>query len=153
MLTLLPQESRFTNQKELILAYSVYLIIYVLEPPLFRPSSEKHDHGPIVIYTCAGFAVLAMAFALGSNQPAFAIFRLIAGISRSSPITIVPTQEYCTTWTTLLMYKVHVVKVDADLYLDPVTHSRVRSVSITATTFGPFAGPSVPRHFLTAGRR
>jgi MFS family permease len=92
-----------------ILLISMYLFGYVLGPVLFGPLSESVGRKVIMTSTFFLFTIFTMACALAPNYPALLVFRLLTGISASSPIAVIGG-------------------VYADIYDDPVTRGRAMAV-------------------------
>ena len=78
-----------TNEQQLVLPVSLYLVGYVFGPVVFGPLSETYGRRAIMISTFVIFTLFTMACALAPNWPAFLVFRLICGFMASSPITVV----------------------------------------------------------------
>ncbi|KAI4129251.1 MAG: hypothetical protein LQ347_003860 [Umbilicaria vellea] len=113
-----------TKQEQLVLPISVYLIGYVFGPLLFGPLSEAYGRKSIMISTFAIYTLFTLACAVAPNWPALLVFRLIAGISASSPITVVGGMF-------------------ADVYDDPVTRGRAMAGFMAATGVGPDIAPMI----------
>ena len=75
------------NQK--VLPTSIYLVGYVFGPLIFAPMSEAYGRRPITLYAFSVFGLSTLCVALAPNWPIFITFRLLAGISASSPISVV----------------------------------------------------------------
>ena len=78
-----------TNEQQLVLPISLFLVGYVLGPLLFGPLSETYGRKIVTLSSFVGFTLFTMACALAPNWPAFLVFRLICGINASSPITVI----------------------------------------------------------------
>ena len=78
-----------TNQQQLVLPITTYLIGYVLGPILFGPLSETYGRRPVLVWTFAGYTIFSLACAVAPNFAAIVIFRLFAGTFASSPTTVV----------------------------------------------------------------
>lgn len=78
-----------TNEQQLVLPISLYLVGYVLGPLFFGPLSETYGRRVIMLSTFVVFTLFTMACALAPNWPAFLVFRLICGICASSPIAVI----------------------------------------------------------------
>ncbi|KUJ21533.1 MFS general substrate transporter [Mollisia scopiformis] len=107
-----------------VLPISMYLVGYVLGPLLFGPLSESFGRRIIMTSTFFTFTVWTLACALAPNFPAFLIFRVLTGISASSPITVIGG-------------------VYADIYNDPVTRGRAMAVFMGGTCVGPLLAPLI----------
>ncbi|KAI9721233.1 MAG: hypothetical protein M1812_002394 [Candelaria pacifica] len=113
-----------TNDQQMVLPISMYLVGYVLGPLLFGPLSETYGRKGIMLSTFFLFTVFTMACALSPNWPALLVFRLIVGINAASPITVVGG-----------LY--------ADIFDDPVTRGRAMVVFMAGTALGPIFGPII----------
>lgn len=100
-----------SNQQQLVLPNSTYLIGYIFGPPLFSPLSETYGRKIVMLCTFAGFTIFTMACALAPNWPVLLIFRFVVGAFASAPISVVGG-----------MY--------ADIYEDPVYRGRAVAVLI-----------------------
>lgn len=78
-----------TNEQQLVLPISLFLVGYVLGPLIFGPLSETYGRRIIMLSSFVLFTLFTMACALAPNWPSFLIFRLCCGINASSPITVV----------------------------------------------------------------
>ncbi|MDI1487744.1 MAG: hypothetical protein OHK93_007016 [Ramalina farinacea] len=78
-----------TNEQQLVLPISLFLVGYVLGPLFFGPLSESYGRRIIMLSTFVVFTIFTMACALAPNWPTFLVFRLICGINASSPIAVV----------------------------------------------------------------
>ena len=78
-----------TNQQQLVLPITTYLIGYILGPILFAPLSETYGRRPVMIWTFLGYTIFSLACAVAPNFAAIVIFRLFAGIFASSPTAVV----------------------------------------------------------------
>jgi len=98
-----------TNEQELVLPISMYLVGYVLGPLLFGPLSETYGRKKIMTATFCSFTIFTMACALAPNWPALLVFRLFVGISAACPVSVVGG-----------LY--------ADIFSDPVTRGRAMTM-------------------------
>ena len=78
-----------TNEQQLVLPISLFLVGYVLGPLFFGPLSETYGRRIITLSTFVVLTLFTMACALAANWPAFLVFRLICGINASSAISVV----------------------------------------------------------------
>lgn len=78
-----------TNEQQLVLPISLFLVGYVLGPLIFGPLSETYGRRIIMLSSFVLFTLFTLACALAPNWPAFLIFRLFCGINASSPIAVV----------------------------------------------------------------
>ena len=93
------------SQAQLVLPISLFLVGYVLGPVVFAPLSESYGRRWIMIITFVFFTIFTMACAVAPNWPSFLVFRLLCGITASSPIAVVGG-------------------LFADIYDDPITRGR-----------------------------
>ncbi|KAI9925474.1 hypothetical protein MW887_005855 [Aspergillus wentii] len=119
-----------TNQQQLVLPITTYLIGYVLGPILFGPLSETYGRRPVMIWTFAGYTIFTLACAVAPNFAAIVIFRLFSGIFASSPTAVVGG-----------LY--------ADIFSDPKTRGRSMAGFMAATTLGPTMGPLISGYIST----
>ncbi|KAJ5604111.1 major facilitator superfamily domain-containing protein, partial [Penicillium hordei] len=113
-----------SNQQQLVLPITTYLIGYVLGPIIFGPLSETYGRRPVMIWTFAGYTIFSLACAVAPNFAAIVIFRLFSGIFASSPTAVVGG-----------LY--------ADIFSDPKTRGRSMAGFMAATTLGPTMGPLI----------
>ena len=113
-----------TNDQQLVLPISLFLVGYVLGPVFFGPMSETWGRKIIMILSFLVFSLFTMACALAPNWPALLVFRLICGIMASSPIAV-----------TGGLY--------ADIFGNPVTRGRAMAVFM-AVRLRPLIFLSVP---------
>ena len=130
-----------SNQQQLVLPNSLYLVGYVLGPPVCSPLSETYGRRVVLIVAFAGFTIFTMACAVAPTWPGLLVLRFLVGAFASGPITVVGGMF-------------------ADIYDDPV--SRGRSVAVLigvtprnlwqgafvlmwgqCTTLGPVIGPVI----------
>ena len=104
-----------SNQQQLILPNSVYLIGYVFGPPVASPLSERHGRRVVLLLSFTGFTIFTMACALAKSWTTLLIFRFLTGAFASGPITVVGG-----------MY--------ADIYHDPVYRGRAVAVLLGVST-------------------
>lgn len=67
---------------------SVYLIGYCFGPLVIAPLSEMYGRSPLYYVCNVIFVIFTVACALAPNMAAFPIFRLLAGLVGSCPLTI-----------------------------------------------------------------
>lgn len=78
-----------TNEQQLVLPISLFLVGYVLGPIFFGPLSETYGRRDIMISSFVVFTLFTMACALAPNWPALLVFRFICGVNASSAIAVV----------------------------------------------------------------
>lgn len=110
------------SQEQEVLPNSIYLVGYIPGPLLFAPLSESYGRQIIMIGTFAGFMGSTLGTCLAPNWPAFLIFRFLAGVFASSPLSVTGG-------------------IYADLYSDPVNRGRAMAMFMAATTWGPTVAP------------
>ncbi|KAL9130406.1 MAG: hypothetical protein Q9217_001414 [Psora testacea] len=113
-----------TNDQQLVLPISLFLVGYVLGPVFFGPLSEIYGRKVIMLLSFVVLTLFTMACALAPNWPALLVFRLICGINASSSIAVVGG-----------LY--------ADIFVNPVTRGRAMAVLMAATTCGPMLAPLI----------
>ncbi|CAD6577884.1 MAG: hypothetical protein ASARMPRED_008439 [Alectoria sarmentosa] len=113
-----------TNEQQLVLPISLFLVGYVLGPIGFGPLSETYGRKVIMLSSFVVFTLFTMACALAPNWPAFLVFRLICGINASSAIAVVGG-----------LY--------ADVFGNPVIRGRAMAIFMAATTCGPMLAPLI----------
>lgn len=94
------------------LPMSIYLLGYVFGPLVLAPLSEAYGRRLLVIGTFALFSISTMGAALAPNWTLLLIFRLLAGINASAPISIVGG-------------------IYADIYESPIARGRSVAVFLT----------------------
>ena len=97
------------QQELLVLPVSIYLIGYILGPMVFAPLSESYGRKIVMICTFVLFTCMVLGCALAPNYAGLIVFRLLAGIGASTPVSVIGG-------------------IYADLYNTP----RERGVAITA---------------------
>ena len=103
-----------TNEQQLVLPISLFLVGYVLGPVVFGPLSETYGRKVVTLLSFVIFTLFTMACALAPNWPSFLVFRLICGFMASSPIAVVGG-----------LY--------ADIFGDPVVRGRAMAVFMTVS--------------------
>lgn len=111
-----------TDQAQLILPTSLYLVGYVLGPLVFSPLSETYGRKYVMISTFALYTAFTLGCALAPTWAGLIVMRLLAGIGASTPNSVVGG-------------------VYADIYGNPKLRGRVIALYMTCTTFGPLIGP------------
>ncbi|ETS79764.1 hypothetical protein PFICI_09617 [Pestalotiopsis fici W106-1] len=109
---------------QLVLPISIYLVGYVLGPLLFGPLSEVYGRRVPILLTYAGYTAFTLGTALSPNWAALIVFRLLAGICASAPLTIVGGMF-------------------ADIYDDPVTRGRAIAFFMATITTAPSVAPAI----------
>ena len=105
-----------TDDQQLVLPISLYLVGYVLGPVIFGPLSETYGRRVIMLTSFVLYTVFTLACALAPTWPSLLIFRLLCGINASSPISVVGG-------------------IFADLYKDPIARGRAVSVFMAVSLF------------------
>ena len=113
-----------TNEAQLILPTSIYLVGYVIGPIIWSPISESYGRKWTMIIAFIIFTIFSICSAVSPNFAALVIFRLFVGIGGSAAISVVGG-------------------ICADIYHDPRSRGRSMAIFMAATTFGPILGPPV----------
>ncbi|KAL8872418.1 MAG: hypothetical protein Q9174_001950 [Haloplaca sp. 1 TL-2023] len=111
-----------TDEAQLVLPISLFLVGYVFGPIVFAPLSETYGRRGVMVITFVFFTIFTMACAMAPNWPFFLVFRLFCGITASSAIAVVGG-------------------LFADIYDDPITRGRALAFFMAATTCGPMIAP------------
>ncbi|OJD34930.1 mfs general substrate transporter [Diplodia corticola] len=111
-----------TNQAQLVLPTSIFIVGYVVGPLIFGPLSEWYGRKPVMVVAFAMFTVFSMACALADSFAALVVFRLLVGIPGSCAISVTGG-------------------IIADVYNDPTSRGRAMALFMATTTFGPLIGP------------
>ena len=123
-ITYIAKTFNVTNELQLVLPISTYLIGFIIGPTLCGPISEFHGRRPVMIYSFIGFTSFTLGCALAPNWPTFLVFRMICGLMGAAPIATV-----------------------GGLYADVYGNPRERGVAMAwfmaATTFGPCIAPAI----------
>ncbi|KAI9739250.1 MAG: hypothetical protein M1834_007463 [Cirrosporium novae-zelandiae] len=113
-----------TSELQLVLPISMFLVGYVLGPLVFSPLSEQYGRKKIMVGSFTCFTAFTLGCALAPNWPALLVFRFLAGINASTPISVVGG-------------------LFADLYSDPTERGKTMAYFMLATTVGPPVAPIV----------
>jgi multidrug resistance protein len=113
-----------TNQTQLVLPTSIYLVGYVLGPLFFSPLSETYGRKIIMILTFAIYTAFALGCALAPSWAGLIVMRLLAGVGASTPISIIGG-------------------IYSDIWGTPKARGRAMALFMGATTWGPLIGPVV----------
>lgn len=98
-----------TDQAQLVLPVSLFLVGYVLGPLFFGPLSESFGRRIIMVSSFVVFTLFTLACAVAPDWPSFLVFRLLCGINASSAIAVVGG-------------------LFADVYSDPVARGRAMAI-------------------------
>ncbi|KAL6720483.1 hypothetical protein ACLMJK_002407 [Lecanora helva] len=113
-----------TNEQQLVLPISLFLVGYVVGPVVFGSASEAYGRQIIMLGSFIFFTLFTMCCAVAHTWPAFLVFRLLCGFTASSAIAVVGG-----------LY--------ADIFADPVIRGRAMAVFMAATTAGPQLAPVI----------
>lgn len=113
---------QITNQLELVLPISTFLVGYLVGPILCGPLSENYGRKPVMITSFLIYTAFTLGCALAPNWPVLLFFRWICGVMASAPIAVVGG-----------LY--------ADIFSEPRKRGIAMAVFMGATTFGPVLGP------------
>ena len=111
-----------TNQTQLVLPTSIYLVGYVLGPLFFSPLSETYGRKIIMVLTFAVYSAFSLGCALAPSWAGLIVMRLLAGVGASTPISIIGG-------------------IYSDIWGTPKARGRAMALFMGATTWGPLAGP------------
>jgi len=111
-----------TNQAQLVLPTSIYLIGYVVAPLVFSPLSEQYGRKIVMISTFVLYTAFTLGCALAPSWSGLIIMRLLAGVGASTPISVIGG-------------------IYADIYATPKARGRAMALFMGATTWGPLLGP------------
>lgn len=109
---------------QLVLPATMYLIGFVLGPLVFAPLSEQYGRRPVLVSTLCLYTVFTMACALAPTWAGFLVFRFLAGMFASPPMSVTGGSI-------------------ADVYVDKIARGRANVMWSTATLVGPLAGPVI----------
>lgn len=107
------------SQAELVLPNSLYLLGYVLGPPVFSPLSETVGRRRVLQGAFLGFTAFTLASALAPTWASLIVFRLVTGMFASAPISVVGG-----------MY--------ADIFDDPLQRGRAVALLVGVCLLNPF---------------
>jgi len=111
-----------TNQTQLVLPTSIYLVGYVLGPLFFSPLSETYGRKIIMILTFAIYTAFSLGCALAPSWAGLIVMRLLAGVGACTPISIIGG-------------------IYSDIWGTPKARGRAMALFMGATTWGPLIGP------------
>lgn len=111
-----------SNQAQLVLPTSMYLVGYVLGPLFFSPLSETYGRKWVMISTFTLYTAFTLGCALAPSWAGLVIMRLLAGTGASTPISIIGG-------------------IYADIYGTPKARGRAMAIFMACTTWGPILGP------------
>lgn len=120
-----------SNQAQLVLPISVFLIGYVIGPLFCGPISEEYGRKRPLLIGFILFNIFSMACALARSYTALLVFRLLNGMAAAAPIAIASG-------------------VFADIYDDPTQRGRAMAYFMAVSVTFPFLAfrrlhRSVPR--------
>jgi MFS family permease len=78
-----------TNEEQLVLPTSIFLVGYTCGPLIFGPLSESYGRKWTMVWGFLGFTLASMASALAPTWAALNVFRLFVGIFGACPIAVV----------------------------------------------------------------
>lgn len=113
-----------TNQAQLVLPTSIFLVGYCVGPIAWGPLSETYGRRMVMFSAFLGFTAFTLGCALSPTYAAFVVFRLLCGIFGSCPISVLGG-------------------ICADLFHDPIARGRAMSLFMGTTIVGPIVGPLV----------
>ena len=113
-----------TDQEQLVLPTSIFLLGYVVGPLGWGPMSEAFGRYPILLSSFSGYVIWMMASALAPTWSGLNIFRFFAGVCASCPISVVGG-------------------LFADVFNNLVTRGRALAIFMASTCLGPVTGPII----------
>ncbi|KAL1959168.1 hypothetical protein VTO42DRAFT_2673 [Malbranchea cinnamomea] len=113
-----------TDENQLVLPISVFLIGYIVGPLFLAPLSEVYGRRILLLGTFFLYILFTLGTALVNNFPGLLVLRLLAGTAASAPLAIVGA-------------------VYADIFESPVDRGRMMAIFGTGTTFGPACSPMI----------
>jgi MFS family permease len=108
-----------TNEQQLVLPISVFLIGYIFGPIISGPLSENFGRKPVMVTSFLIYTAFTLGCALASDWPLFLFFRWLCGVMAAAPIAIVGG-----------LY--------ADIFGDPRKRGRALAVFMGSTVLGPW---------------
>ncbi len=113
-----------TNDIQLVLPISCFLMGYVIGPILCGPLSEHYGRKRPILGTFVLFILFNMACAVAPTWASLLVFRFFTGIVASGPIAIIPG-------------------LFADVYNDPRERGVAMACFMCATSCGPLLAPPI----------
>lgn len=111
-----------TDQSQLVLPTSIYLVGYVLGPLFFSPLSETYGRKIVMISTFVLYTAFTLGCALAPSWSGLIVMRLLVGTGASTPISIIGG-------------------IYADIYGNPKSRGQAMAIFMACTTWGPILGP------------
>lgn len=111
-----------TNELQLVLPISVYLMGYFVGPSFCGPLSENVGRRPVMLYSFCGYIAFTLGCALADSWPLFLVLRWLCGVMASAPIAVV-------------------AGLYADVNGDPRKRGVWMAIFMAVTTFGPCIAP------------
>lgn len=88
-ISFIAKDFNVTSSQELVLPISLFLVGYVVGPILCGPLSETYGRKVVLLTTFILYNASTLGCALSPNWVSLLVFRLLAGIGASAPISIV----------------------------------------------------------------
>lgn len=123
-----------TNQAQLVLPTSIFLVGYVLGPLFFSPLSETYGRKVVMISTFVLYTAFTLGCALTPSWAGLIVMRLLTGTGASTPISVIGG-------------------IYADIYGTPKARGRAMAIFMTCTTWGPILGPVFSGYIATVSWR
>lgn len=120
----LAQHFNVTNELQLVLPISVFLIGYIIGPLFLSPLTEIYGRALVLKVSWFSYVCWSLGAPLAPTWPGFLVFRLLAGTSASAPMSINGS-------------------VFADLFKNAVTRGRAMAMFSAGTTIGPAIAPII----------
>lgn len=111
-----------TDQTQLVLPTSMYLVGYVLGPLIFSPLSETYGRKIVMISTFVIYTAFTLGCALAPSWAGLIIMRVLVGVGACTPISIIGG-------------------IYSDIWSTPKARGRAMALFMGATTWGPLLGP------------
>lgn len=111
-----------TNQTQLVLPTSMYLVGYVLGPLFFSPLSETYGRKIVMISTFVIYTAFTLGCALAPSWAGLVVMRMLVGVGASTPVSVIGG-------------------IYSDIYGTPKARGRAMALFMGATTWGPILGP------------
>jgi multidrug resistance protein len=111
-----------TDENQLVLPISVFLIGYIVGPLFLGPLSEVYGRRPLLVYTFVIYLLFTLGTALVNNFPGLLVLRFLAGTAASSPLAVIG---------------------GVDVYEDQAVRGRIMAVFGAGTTLGPTLSPII----------
>ena len=113
-----------TDENQLVLPISVFLIGYILGPLFLAPLSEIYGRRPVLLYSFVVFVLFSLGTAVVNEFPGLLVLRFLTGTAASAPLAIVGA-------------------VYADCFPNAIHRGRIMALFGAGTTLGPTLSPVI----------